>query len=420
MDISLEFAKKQSSFIVCQLGAREHYAIPRALHQQEKLAHLITDAWVAPKSSFNLLPKHLLTNLRERFHPKLASASISGFNNSLIGFEIQQKISSKSDWETIIARNKWFQNKSIKILAKLAPRLSSSTILFAYSYAALDLFKFAKKQGWQTVLGQIDPGIYEEQLVKKECDLYSQYLSISRSPPTQYWQNWQQECDLADRIVVNSQWSSQALQKTGIATDKIKIIPLAYQQLETTTNLTKNFTKPYPPKFSQDRPLRVLFLGQIILRKGVARIFEAIKLLTNEPIEFWFVGSLGLNIPQEIQTNAKIKWFGTVSRSTTVRYYQQADVFLFPTLSDGFGLTQLEAQAWQLPIITSTYCGSVVRDRVNGLILSDVTGREIVKTLLFCLQNPDLLSKFSQSSTQILSQFSVSQLSDRLQLLDQN
>jgi hypothetical protein len=180
MDISLDIAKKQSSFIVCQLGAREHYAIPRALHQQEKLVHLITDAWIAPKSSFNLLPEHLLTNLRERFHPKLASASISSFNNSLIGFEIQQKIRSKSDWETIIARNKWFQNKSIKILARLAPRLSSSTILFAYSYAALDLFKFAKKQGWQTVLGQIDPGIYEEQLVKKECDLYSQYLSISR------------------------------------------------------------------------------------------------------------------------------------------------------------------------------------------------------------------------------------------------
>jgi glycosyltransferase involved in cell wall biosynthesis len=38
---------------------------------------------------------------------------------------------------------------------------------------------------------------------------------------------------------------------------------------------------------------------------------------------------------------------------------------VFPTFSDGFGLTQLEAQAWILPIITTNFCGKLVEDEQN-------------------------------------------------------
>lgn len=402
------------NWICIQIGAREHYAIPRALEQQ--LAYLITDAWVTPRSPFNLLPKSILINLRERFHLKLASASVYSFNYSLIKFEIKQRINRQSSWKTIIARNQWFQHKIISFLKKNAHKITSSVTIFAYSYAALEIFKFAKKQGWQTILGQIDPGIYEEKLVAEECDRYHQYTTNWQPAPSEYWETWQQECNLADRIVVNSDWSSHALQKTGISSEKIKVIPLAYKQ----PKIAQNFTRVYPSKFTKERPLRVLFLGQIILRKGVARIFEAIELLKEQPIEFWFVGSININIPQEIQNNPQVKWFGSVSRSTTASYYQQADVFLFPTLSDGFGLTQLEAQAWQLPIIASQNCGAVIKDRMNGLILPKVTGENIANCLLFCLNHPNLLAKFSQESLQILPNFSLLQLGKELQLLSQN
>ena len=409
-------SKSNSNWICLQIGAREHYAIPRALEQQQQLSGLITDVWVTPRSPFNLLPKSILNNLRERYHLKLASASVYNFNYSLIQFEIKQKITRQSSWQTMINRNQWFQKKGIKLLKKIANKINDPVTIFAYSYAALELFKFAKKQGWQTVLGQIDPGIYEEKIVSQECDRYPQYTANWQPAPSKYWESWQQECNLADRIIVNSDWSSQALQKTGISSEKIQVIPLAYKQPE----IAKNFKRVYPQKFTKERPLRVLFLGQIILRKGVAKIFEAIELLKNEPIEFWFVGSTNINIPQKIQNNPKVKWFGAVSRSTTANYYQQADLFLFPTLSDGFGLTQLEAQAWQLPIIASHYCGAVVKDGINGLILSNVTGKVIAKYLLDCLNNPDLLSKFSLKSLQIIPNFSLSQLGKELQVLNQN
>ena len=378
-----------SNWICCQIGAREHYAIPRALNQDGKLACLITDAWVGARSPFKIFPQK---GLSERFHPALTEAQVYAFNTSLIGFEITQKIQKHFGWAQIIARNRWFQDQAIRKLTELAPQFNTPPILFSYSYAALNIFRFAKKQGWKTVLGQIDPGILEEKIVSHEHEKYSQYRSKWEAAPSIYWQNWQEECKLADAIIVNSEWSRQLLEHAGIDANKLKIVPLVYTFPETATN----FTRLYPASFSKNRPLRVLFLGQVILRKGITYILEAIKSLEGYPIEFWFVGSNQIEIPCYFENHPQIRWIGHINRSETTQYYQQADVFLFPTLSDGFGLTQLEAQSWQLPIIASNNCGDVVRDGVNGLILSEVTGEVIAQSLRFCLENSDYLQKYSQ------------------------
>jgi glycosyltransferase involved in cell wall biosynthesis len=60
-------------------------------------------------------------------------------------------------------------------------------------------------------------------------------------------------------------------------------------------------------------------------------------------------------------------------------------VLIFPTLSDGFGLTQLEAQAWSLPIVASRFCGEVVRDGVNGIVLNELSPDAISAALRLCV-----------------------------------
>lgn len=399
-----------SSWLCCQIGAREHYAIPRALARQGKLAGLITDTWVKPDSAINLLPQSYLTSFRERFHPELVDTSIYAFNRSLFQFELRQRIIKNTGWQKICDRNCWFQEQSLKILKQHTSTNDSQVTIFAYSYAALKLFRYAKKRGCQTVLGQIDPGIVEEQIVQQEHLKHPDYQSHWQPAPPQYWTDWQEECDLADRILVNSDWSCQALQQTGVEQSKIDLIPLAYQP----PVASQNFSKTYPDLFTRQRPLRVLFLGQIILRKGVVALIQAAELLQHEAIEFWFVGSSG--VPETAIKGSNIKYWGKVSRSLTAYYYQQADIFILPTLSDGFGLTQLEAQAWKLPIIASQNCGAVVKDKINGLILRDVTSNAIADALRFCQQHPQQLQEFSHKS-HIDSEFSLQNLSSRLQAI---
>jgi glycosyltransferase involved in cell wall biosynthesis len=87
-----------------------------------------------------------------------------------------------------------------------------------------------------------------------------------------------------------------------------------------------------------------------------------------------------------------VRFLGPVDKATAQRLYRDSDVFLFPTLSDGFGLTQLEALGAGLPVIASRNCGRVVEDRVSGLVLPEVTPKAIADAIMELVRDRDLLA----------------------------
>src|SRR6185436_3949273 len=133
-------------------------------------------------------------------------------------------------------------------------------------YAALNIFHWAKAQGWRTVLGQIDPGFQEERLAQQLFEQSGGRLGHWTPAPPDYWQQWREECSLADVVVVNSEWSRRGLLADGVSAAKLRVVPLAFE-VEAGGEVT-NFRRSYPQKFTTHRPLRVLFLGQINMRKG--------------------------------------------------------------------------------------------------------------------------------------------------------
>src|SRR5690606_32348346 len=172
----------------------------------------------------------------------------------------------------------------------------------------------------------------------------------------------------------------------------IRVVPLAYDPPREALAYQRSF----PERFSQQRPLRVLFLGSLILRKGIARIFDAIRDLRGEPVVFRFVGTPEVDLPKDLADSKQVEWLGAVPRSQVHEHYKWADVFLFPTLSDGFGLTQLEAAAWGLPLIVSRRCGEVVRDGEEGWVVGQPSTR-VIQQKVRCLLNGGL--DFLQYST---------------------
>jgi len=149
------------------------------------------------------------------------------------------------------------------------------------------------------------------------------------------------------------------------------------------------------------------------MRKGVHLLFDAIRILQKEPIEFWFVGQAQVDVPAELRADPRVKWFDAVPRDSVAEYYRNADVFIFPTLSDGFGLTQLEAQSWKLPVIASRYCGSVVQDQINGVLLDEVSGSAIADTLMSLCRSPQRLVQMS-SRSEVSEEFSLRSLASSL------
>jgi glycosyltransferase involved in cell wall biosynthesis len=392
-------------WLCSQLGAREHYAIPRALFRQGVLEQLATDAWVPPGSPLSALSP----TLSERFHPDLTNAPVRAWNSRLLAFELAARLKQLSGWPLVLARNQWFQRKVTFFLSDSQfPTSNSQPTFFSYSYTALEPVRFAKSQGGRTIVGQIDPGPLEEEIVAAEAEREPLLAPNWTRAPADYWKLWREECELADRIIVNSQWSFDALVQTGIPKEKLSIIPLAFEN-----NAPSVLSKAYPKQFTASRPLRVLFLGQISLRKGIARLLKVARSFRSQPVEFLMVGSIQITIPEDLRSNQKIRWLGPVARNKVRNYYEQADVFILPTLSDGFGLSQLEAIAHRLPVIASRRCGEVVTDHVNGLLLEEPTTAAIEETLQFCLQNPDQLAQFSKNAT-MGEHFSLSCLGAKL------
>ena len=401
-------------WICCQLGAREHYAIPRALLSRGLLDCLLTDAWVPPSS---FLAKISARGLADRFHRELSDARVIAFNSSVILFEMLARARRLAEWETIIARNQWFQRKVVGALNSQLSSLSSQPILLSYSYAALEPFRFAKLHGWKTLLLQIDPGPEEERIVAEEVARVPALAGEWQAAPPDYWASWRQECDLADRIIVNSEWSLEGLMRSGIPSEKLTSIPLAYEASEVGDRKAEiRQERSYPARFTRDRPMRVLFLGQVNLRKGVSRLLEAARTLRDEPVEFWMVGPVQIANAETAVDNARVKWFGPVTRKETAEKYRAADVFILPTLSDGFAITQLEAQAYGLPVISSKCCGGVVENGRNGIILDEPSAACIAAAIRDCVADPNRLRTLAAAS-HVQNEFTTGMLGQRLQNL---
>src|SRR5207244_9589794 len=107
--------------------------------------------------------------------------------------------------------------------------LRSQLVLCSYSYTALEPFRYAKANSWKTLLVQIDPGPEEEKIVAQEAARVPQLATDWQPAPPEYWAFWREECKLADRIVVNSEWSREGLVRGGVPVEKISIIPFAYE-----------------------------------------------------------------------------------------------------------------------------------------------------------------------------------------------
>jgi glycosyltransferase involved in cell wall biosynthesis len=392
--------------------------------RRDMLRCLVTDAWVSPSS---FLAKVTGRRLADRFHNELSDAGVISFNSSLLLFEMLARARRLGEWETIVARNRWFQRKIVSSLRSQLSTISYQPILLSYSYTALEPFRYAKSQGWKTVLIQIDPGPEEERIVTEEVARVPELAGGWRPAPADYWASWREECGLADAIVVNSEWSREGLVRSGVPREKLTVIPLAYETPDigcrksaasAAASAVKEVgaLRSYPEHFTRERPMRVLFLGQVNLRKGVARLLEAAKILRDEPVEFWIVGPVQIANAETASENERVKWFGPVTRKKTAEKYRAADVFILPTLSDGFAITQLEAQACGLPVISSRFCGGVVESGRNGIILHEPTAACIADEIRDCVADPGRLQKLS-AAARVSGDFTIDALAQRLQKL---
>jgi glycosyltransferase involved in cell wall biosynthesis len=184
---------------------------------------------------------------------------------------------------------------------------------------------------------------------------------------------------------------------------KIIIVPLAYEGPQAQS-------KP----INRSSRLSVLWLGTVGLRKGIHYLFEAARLLQGENVSFTVAGPIGITADAVASAPSNVTFLGRVTRDRLSEVYGAADVFVFPTLSDGFGITQLEAMAHGLPVIATPRCGEVVVDGYNGFIVPAADGHALADAILKLERDRALLAEMSRQALRRAGDFSLEAYRTRL------
>lgn len=412
-------------WICCQIGAREHYAIPRVLHQNRLLETLYTDLW-AGAAFRKMVGTSGLKTLRAyagRFHPQLGDAPVVSWNVRSLFWEARlrnklqqgmQKKESANQHARFIEAGSRFAIRVREALKRRADSVSDA-IVFAYDTGALEVFQWCRERGIKCVLNQIDPSRVEMELVREEEKRWPNWASNKMEVPEEYFRRREQEWTLADRVVVNSEFCRQALLKQSTAPEKLFVMPLSYEVKRKELSFQLSAFS-----FSESSPLRVLWLGQVILRKGIQYLLEAARQLTGENIHFDIVGPIGISSDAVASAPRNVTFHGRATRDQAVGWYQQSHIFVLPTLSDGFAITQLEAMAHGLPVVTTACCGEVVSDGVDGFIISTRNATYLAKTLIRYLAEPGLLRDQQAAALAKSRQFTEDRLAANLLLLEKS
>ena len=202
-----------------------------------------------------------------------------------------------------------------------------------------------------------------------------------------------EECDA---IFVKSNLVKESCIEKGIPEEKLKVV-------STGVGVDADYFKP--SKRDNDKFV-CLFIGHKSLLKGVPDLLEAWKMLNLEDAKLIICGVQNKKIIE--QYNKIIDFDAPGSVSNPLDYYNNATVFVLPSLTDAFGRVTLEAMSCGLPIIITEGVGSkdIIEDGKEGFILPIRDPDSLAEKVQYFYDNPDEVIRMGRNARKRANEYS--------------
>lgn len=395
----MSISSPKPTFAVLQAGARMHYAVPALLAQTRQLKAFYTDlhgdhGWLQWLNRQGLPTPKLLKRLLGRNLPSDISPSLvrdqpvttlaAALLNRLPGVHLDPE-------QAVLERA---QREQFAQASALYTNFINNDLAVVHAAKTAGLFCIHEL----IISADVGRTLLEERQRFPNVEPQGETKAIVEAGIQRDQEKWA----TVDRVLVPSPYCFDSCVALGADPSKLWIVP--YGIHETWLQL------PTSPE-----PGRVLFVGQVGLRKGNHYLAEATRLLTASGFE----GEVRVAGPWLVDVDNPLfrgpTYLGQVPRSLIREEFCRADIFVLPTLSEGLGLAHLEALACGVPVITTPNCGSVVRDGVEGFIVpirDAVTLADRIKQLT---HDRELRAQMSHAARQRAQDFTWTHYRNRLQ-----
>lgn len=385
------------NIVVAQPGARLHYAVPQILAQADLLAKLYTDIHgdhsILRRLEFlqrNFLGKKLGRLLGRRLPQGLVAGDVYDFPFSALLRGAIPTIGDRS-CEDLILR-----------AIRKHPWQPGNILYTVLVNSDLEVLPEVRARGVKLVHECIvgpDIGL----ILREENALFPHVTSIDIDSFVEVGRERdRRKYELVDLILVPSEFTRNAVLKLGASETKVIQVPYGLD--------FSHFEGEPKPEAG-----RVFFAGKVGLLKGSHYLAEAYRILRNRGRNYQFrvAGSITSAL-RDMPLFEGPTYLGQIPRASIGDEFRRADVFVLPTLSDSFSLAHLEAMCYGVPVITTTNCGSVVTEGVEGHIVPIRDARALADRIEEVVENRELRDRMSIAARVTAEKHSIAHYAQRL------
>lgn len=252
---------------------------------------------------------------------------------------------------------------------RVSERLRSGAFSGAYAYedGAQASFRVAGERGLLRVY-DLPIGYWRaaRAILQEEAELQPAWAStlIGNRDSAEKTARKDAELQQADVVLVASTFTQQSLQLAPDFHGTVVRIPYGAPLVDPTQVGARGTPSP-------QGKLRVLFVGSLGQRKGLSYLFAAARML-RPAVELTVIGTPPLARCAALESElAQVRWIPSCPQREVLAEMARHDVFVFPSLFEGFGLVLLEAMAMGLPIITTPHTAGpdLITDGDEGFIV---------------------------------------------------
>lgn len=374
-------------------GTQHSWQTAYALQQLQRLEWYATSIFYKPQEWPYRLERMLPARLGTRLHAEFRRFHHPGLDPALVRTagmaEWAERFASRAGLSGLSAAiDRWGNRRFVDHMAA-AIRSSRPFALWGYNGSSLSSFELARQHGRTCILDRTngDFAAYNAMMAQLQGAYGDWFLDAQRAVPDATIADDRREYELADSILVGSHFAAETI-RAEVADEAVhrKLRVLNYCHDEALFDAL-----PPPEPIGPDRPVRFLFMGLVIPRKGIQHLLEAMARIPKSAAELTVVGSL--QIPRDVFARYadRVTYHPTVARADVPAIMAAHDVLVLPSYFEGAGIVLYEGLAAGCALIQSDRCAMAVTPQ-TGLLLDRLDSDAVYSAMMTAIEDRNRLN----------------------------